>query len=197
MKYPVLSFLVLAIASTSCVMGDLETMVALDRSLAPDEVEYIAGLNSPSSNTLRAVNVTGEVVSGSTQGGFKERWYFPIYGDQKIIASSGERTNAAVHGEFPSLFPGLSEWLFLRWGRGAAFQKNELSRRCSTYQLNPIIAFTHARGKTQTLSWELSIGKGLLAFGNTPRSIEGGGLLIQVFWVLGRRSEYTVLDSGF
>jgi hypothetical protein len=186
-----------ALASAGCVMGELDEMVALDRSLAPDEVEYINSLRLSPATKLRPVNVAGDAVSGATTGGFKERWFFPLYGDQKIIVSNGGRTAGAVHGEFPSLFPGLSEWLFFRWGRGASFKGNELSRRCSTWQLNPIIAYTHASGQAQTMGWELCIGKGLFAIGNTPRSLEGGGLILQLFWVIGRRSEYTVLETGF
>ena len=185
-----------ALASAGCVMGDLDHMVPLDRSLSAEDAAYVKGLRPSLPGKMKPVNVAGDAIAPGERGRFEERWYFPFYGAQQVIVSGGDRAAGVVYREVPSLFPGLSRWLFCRWGHGASFQGAELSRRCWTFQLNPIIGFSHASGSAQTMGWELCIGKGLLAISNSPRSLEGGGLLFQVFW-LGRRSEYTALETGF
>jgi hypothetical protein len=187
-----------------CVMGQLEQMVALDRDLSTEEIERVKGLEPEVRGELKPIRVAGNMHGDDVGGGFRERWVFPVYADQNIVvAGKGPGgtfgIGAAQFKEVPSLFPYLSHYLGVRWGSGASFvgEAARLARRCSRFEVNPLFHVAHARTRDRTLGWEVGIGKGLLVIGNSPRSIEGGGLILYGLWFLGRRSELTALDAGF
>jgi hypothetical protein len=193
------SFLLLPILLTAgCVMGDLTQRVPLTRSLTPEEAGELAQHQNKLPGTLNEIEIAGRVHKSTGAGGFRERWWFPIYGSQTIAVVGADRIGAARHYELPSLFPGVSEWLGLRWGTGASFlREGDLDRRVWTAQVNPLLRFSQARAEKGALGWDIELLKGFFAIGVSPRSLAEGGVSIRFLWVLGRRHQFTTLETGY
>jgi hypothetical protein len=179
-------------------MGDLRKPVPLYRSLTAEEVAAFVQHRHDLPGKLKTIDVAGKVHSSAGPGGFRERWYFPVYGDQRIVVVSEDRIGAARQREIPSLLPQISGWLGVRWGAGASFTRDGyLKRRCWTAQLNPLMRLSHARARKGPLGWDFELLKGFFAIGMSPRSLEDGGLSLRFLWFLGRQHPFTTLDTGY